>query len=88
MQEQSQVNKLKDLCFKKRWIHITVIVKLWNYSERDIISDHEFLLSILNAFTDGTEEHYLKYYKVNNVEDLQNLYQIKFTNILPVINIG
>ena len=29
---------------------------------RDIISDYEILLSILSAFTVGTEEYYPKYY--------------------------
>ena len=36
-------------------MYITAILKLKNFSVRDIISDNEFLLSILNAFTVGHE---------------------------------
>ena len=39
-------------------------------SRKDIISDYEFLPSILNDFTVGTEEYYPKYYEVDNVKGL------------------
>ena len=39
-------------------------------SGKDIISDYEFLPSILNDFTVGTEEYYPKYYNVDNVKGL------------------
>ena len=41
---------------------------------RDIISDYEFLLSILNAFTVGTEECYPRCNNVNDAKRLQILY--------------
>ena len=69
MQNQTQVNKLKDLCFKKGWMYVIAILKLWNFSGRDIISDYEFLLSTLHAFTVGT-----KCYKMNDTKNLQILY--------------
>ena len=47
----------KDLHFKKRWMYITAVLKLWNFSVRDIISDYEIVFSILNAFTVFTEEY-------------------------------
>ena len=34
--------------------------KILKFQWRDVISDYEFLLSILNAFTVGTEEYYPK----------------------------
>ena len=49
----------------------TTIQKIWNFSGRDIISDYEFLLSILNAFTVGTEEYYPKCNNVNDAKGLQ-----------------
>ena len=64
----------KDLHFKKRLMYIISIQKLWNFSGRDIISDYEILLSILNAFTVGTEEYETKCYKVNDEKALQILY--------------
>ena len=36
-------------------MYITAILKHKNFSGRDIISDNEFLLSILDAFTVGHE---------------------------------
>ena len=53
--DKLKLAKLKDLCFKARWMYITAILKLKNFSGRDIISDNEFLLSILDAFTVGHE---------------------------------
>ena len=47
--------------------------KNFEISIRDIISDYEFLFSILNAFTVGTEEYYPKCYNVNDVKGLQIL---------------
>ena len=41
---------------------------------RDIISDYEFLLSILNAFTVDTEDYYPRRNNVNDAKDLQILY--------------
>ena len=46
----------------------TPIQKFWNLSGRNIISDYEFLPSILNTFTVGTERYYSKYYNVNDAE--------------------
>ena len=48
--------------------------KNFEISTRDIISDYEFLFSILNVFTVGTEECYPKCYHVNDVKGLQILY--------------
>ena len=45
--------------------------QLRNFSGRDIISDNEFLLSVLNAFTVGTEKYYPKRYNVNDTKGLQ-----------------
>ena len=77
MQEQTQVNKLKYLCLNS-------LEKLGNvrksnsktlkFQWRDIISDYEFLLSFLSAFTDGTEQYYPNCYHVNDVKGLQILY--------------
>ena len=81
--ETSYKNKLKlkmkdkhfkDLHFRKRWMYVTAILKLWNFSGRDIISDFEILLSILNTFIIGTEEYEPKCYKVNDEKALQILY--------------
>ena len=38
------------------------------------MSDYEFLLLILNAFTVGNGEYYPKCYKVNDEKSLQILY--------------
>ena len=54
-------------------MYIITILKLWNFSGRNIISDYEFLLSILNAFAVETEEYYPKCYKVNDAKGLQIL---------------
>ena len=35
-------------------------------SGRNIVSDYEFLLLVMNAFTAGTEEYYPKSYNVND----------------------
>ena len=54
-------------------MYIRAILRLSIFSGRDIISDYEFLLSILNAFTVGTEEYYPECYNVNNAKVLQVL---------------
>ena len=55
-------------------MYIASTLKLWNFSEGDIISDYEFLFLILNAFTVGTEEYNPESYKVNDAKGLQILY--------------
>ena len=48
--------------------------KTLKFQRIDTILDYEFLLSILNAFTVGTEEYYIKCYNVNDAKALQILY--------------
>ena len=48
--------------------------KTLKFQRRDIISDHEFLPSVLNAFTVDTEEYYPKCYNMNDAKGLQILY--------------
>ena len=51
-------------------MYVTAILKLCNFSGRDIISDYyEFLLSTLDAFTVGS-----KCYMMNDTKSLQMLY--------------
>ena len=50
------------------------IQKLWNFSGRDNISDYEFLLSVLRAFTVATEVYYPKCNNVNDAKGLHILY--------------
>ena len=45
----------------------------FKFQQRDIISDCEFLLPILNAFTVSTKEYYSKCRNVNDAKCLQNL---------------
>ena len=45
-----------------------------NFRERDITSDYDFLLTILNGFTVGTEEYNPKCYNVNDAKGIQTLY--------------
>ena len=72
-QVNSSKQSLKICISKKRWMFITSILKLWNFSEGDVISDYEFLFLILTAFTVGTEE-YPECYKVNDAKGLQIIY--------------
>ena len=50
------------------------IQKLWNFSGRDIISDYEYLLSNVNAFTVNTGKYYSNCNNVNDAKGLQILY--------------
>ena len=71
-------------------MYITEIPKLRNSSGRDFISDCEFLLLILNAFTADTEEYYPKCYKVYDAKGLQIFYHdcsIIYVWRLQIINI-
>ena len=45
-----------------------------NFRERDVTSDYDFLLTILNGFTVGTEEYHPKCYNVNDAKGIQTLY--------------
>ena len=53
-------------------MYITEILKLRNFSGRDIISDCEFLLSILNAFTANTEKYCPKCYMANDAKTFKS----------------
>ena len=86
---RTRVNKkIKDLCLKSTdklakvcWMHLQRnFKKLWNFSGKGIILDHEFLLSILNAFTVGIEEYYSRCNNVNDIKGLQILYH--YCNII------
>ena len=46
--------------------------KNFEIQRRDIISEYEVLLSILNAFTVGTEEHYPKHCNVKDAKGLSD----------------
>ena len=59
---------------KERWMYVNSNWKTLKFQRRDIISDYEFLLSILNIFAVGTEEYYPKCYNVNDAQGLQILY--------------
>ena len=48
--------------------------KTLKFQQRYIISDYEFLLSFLNAFTVEPEEYYPKSYNVNDAISFQILY--------------
>ena len=63
MQEQTQGNKM----------YVNSNSKAFKFQLK-IISDYEFLLSILNAFTVDTEEYYPRCNNVNDVKGLQILY--------------
>ena len=52
--------------------------KTLKFQWRDIISDYEFLLSILSTLTDGTEQYYPNCYNVNDVKGLQILSQLHY----------
>ena len=55
-------------------MYVNSISKTLKFKRRDIVSDYEILLSILNVFTVGTEEYYPKCYYVNDGKGLQILY--------------
>ena len=93
MQEQTQVNK-KRFVFEQ---YMQTNQRMMNVREKqfksfeisgeeDIISDYEFLLSILNAFTDGTEEYYPRCNNVNDAKGLQILYP--YCNITLLLDRG
>ena len=71
-----------DKLAKEWWLYVNSNSELWNFSEKDNISDYEFLLLVLDAFTVGTEEYYPK---CNNVKcckrssDPLSLLQYHFT---------
>ena len=48
--------------------------KTLKFQQRDIISEYEFLLSVLNAFIVGTEEYYPKCYNVSDAKGVEILY--------------
>ena len=51
-------------------------IKILEFSAENIISDYEVLLRLVNTFTIDTDEYYPMCYKVNDAEDLKNLYFI------------
>ena len=76
-----KLTKLKGLCLNstdklaKEWLtYVNSYSETLNSSGRDVISDYEILLSILNAFTVSTEDYYRKCYNVNDAKGLQILY--------------
>ena len=82
IQEQTQFNKKRFVFEQSRQTNQRMMnvrkkqfKSFWNFRGRDIISDYEFLLSILNAFTVGTEEYYPRCNNVNDAKGLQILYQ-------------
>ena len=72
-EEQTQVNK-KIFMFEQYRQISQRMMNLCKSNLGDIISDYEFLLSILNAFTVGIEEHYTRCNNVNDAKGPQILY--------------
>ena len=59
-----------------RWIMYvatTVILKVWICSGNFFISDHGFLLCLVNTTTSDTDEYYVRCYKVNDVKTFKIL---------------
>ena len=54
-------------------LEVLQVLELWNFS-KDISSDYEFLLPILNPFTVGTEEYHPRCYKLNDGKAFKNPY--------------
>ena len=73
-----KLTKIKEQCSteklaKERLMYVSSNSEAFKFQQRDIISDCEFLLSILNAFTVSTKEYYSKCCNVNDAKCLQNL---------------
>ena len=55
-----------NLSFLPKYLHLQ--------EKKSVISDYEFLLSILNAFNVGTDDYYPKFCNVYDAKELQILY--------------